>query len=499
MRTWFIQIFVCFACWLVATPALAQPGEAPTSETPDAAGEPSGDPSTPVDEPARKSEYQRHLDNGVKLYRDGNYPAAIAEFQEAYKAEPKASPLINLALSYKKLFQYAKAIKVLEQALGKHAETMKPVHKQAAETEARELKALLAWVTVRMSPPTAQLFIDDERVAFEDALKPLALSPGGHKFRAQADGYKELEVSQTVTSGMNNPSVTLTLQPTTGELIVTAFHANAWIEVDGKMRNQGTWKGPLAPGVHAVRVLRDGDAYTIQVVVQEGGRYTVTQSEDGELESNATAPLEGSEKDPFGLVVPEILRGFYGLGGAAMLTSIVKTESFVADERNRWGAAGGLHLGYRVANWAAFEGMGQFSDVRVEGTVKDVPTQYTLQTVRFAGMMRIMLPGHTMVRFVATVGAGLLIESLHWKERHLLTDGNGTIDPLYEDTNGIGPFAEIDLGVEVELSNVLIDLMVQNSIQSTKHFDHGEAELNAFDGNTHLVIGPGIRVGYGLW
>jgi len=256
--------------------------------------------------------------------------------------------------------------------------------------------------------------------------------------------------------------------------------------------------------VHAVWVMCDGEAHALQVVVQEGGRSTVIQDEDGELSSKAAAPVEDKGKDGFGLDVPNILRGFYGFGSGAMLTSIVKVEDFTADEQKRWGAAGGLHAGYRVADWAAFEAMGQFSDIRVEGvmhadTEREAETQYTLQTWRLGGMMRIMYPGRTMFRFVATVGAGLVIESIHWKNRTTILDADGLVDARFEDSNGVGPFAAIDVGAELEVSNVLIDVMVQNAIQSSKHLDHGEQELNAFGGNTHLVIGPQIRVGYGLW
>ncbi|MBW2453797.1 MAG: hypothetical protein JRI68_04775 [Deltaproteobacteria bacterium] len=508
MRTRFILVFVLFVCWLVAPAALAQPAGADPSGPTDPAGETSGEPSTPADQPdpaiREKSAYQRRLDNGVKLYREGNYPAAIAEFQEAYRSEPKASPLINLALSYKKLFRYAKAIEVLEQALAKHTDTMKPEHREAAEREVRELNALLAWVTVTLSPPTAQLFIDNEAVPAAKLSTPIALSPGSHQFRAEADGHKRVEVSRTVTSGMNNAVIALTLVPTTGALTVTTDEAEAWIEVDGQMRSQGSWKGALPPGVHSVRVLHEGDVHAIQVVIQEGGHSSVSQDEDGALLSKAAAPVENDGKKGFGLDVPDILRGFYGLGSGAMLTSIVKIEEFTAHDQKRWGAAGGLHLGYRVADWAAFEGMGQFSDIRVEGTMhpdteREVDTTYKLQTWRFAGMMRVMFPGRTMFRFVATVGAGLVIEEISWTKREAILDAEQNTDARFEDTGGVGPFAEIDVGAELEVSNVLIDVMVQNSIQSSKHLDQGDGDLNAFGGNTQLVIGPTIRIGYGLW
>jgi len=48
---------------------------------------------------------------------------------------------------------------------------------------------------------------------------------------------------------------------------------------------------------------------------------------------------------------------------------------------------------------------------------------------------------------------------------------------------------------------VLIDVMVQNTVQSTKHFDRdtGGVTTNAFDAEPILVAGPVLAVGYGLW
>ena len=57
--------------------------------------------------------YRQHMDVGISFYEQRNYAAAIAEFEEAYKARPKASPLVNLALCYKAQFAYTKAIRAL--------------------------------------------------------------------------------------------------------------------------------------------------------------------------------------------------------------------------------------------------------------------------------------------------------------------------------------------------------------------------------------------------
>jgi len=256
-----------------------------------------------------KSAYDQHMDNGVRLYGEQNWPAAIAEFQAAYKVKPNASPLINLALCHKKLSAYAKAIDVLERAVSKHVETMQPHHKEAAEKEIRELRALIAWVLVKVEPTNAKLFVDDKEQALENPNAPLALSPGPHKFRAEAEGHRTAEKSLTLVSGKNNPIVQLTLASTLGELKVVAFAAEAWIEIDGKKLAKGKYIGPYPPGVHAVRIFHDGDVNALSVVVQAGKQALVTQDKKGKLESESAAPGEEDKDRPDAAQCSQAARG----------------------------------------------------------------------------------------------------------------------------------------------------------------------------------------------
>src|SRR5438477_7435815 len=61
--------------------------------------------------------YKQHMENGVKVYEDKNYEAALVEFEAAYGIKKKPGPLLNIALCHKKLFNYPKAIRALETAL----------------------------------------------------------------------------------------------------------------------------------------------------------------------------------------------------------------------------------------------------------------------------------------------------------------------------------------------------------------------------------------------
>jgi hypothetical protein len=150
---------------------------------------------------AQENVYKLHLENGVKLFADKNYPAALAEFQAAYEAKPSPNPLVNIALCEKALFRYPKAIVALETALERYAAVMDPGDKTAATEAIAEMRALLGNVTLSVVPATATVLVDGETLKEGAITKPIPLGPGDHKVEVRADGFVAAERTVTVVSG----------------------------------------------------------------------------------------------------------------------------------------------------------------------------------------------------------------------------------------------------------------------------------------------------------
>ena len=154
--------------------------------------------------------YKRHMDNGVKLFADRNYPSAIVEFEAAYAANAKASPLINIALCHKAQFRYPKAIEVLETALTKHVDTMDEADRKAALDAINEMRALLGHVKITVTPAEAVLTVDGEKQSPEARKKPVPVAPGVHTVAASLNGYQTASQEVRVASG-ESKDVKLTL------------------------------------------------------------------------------------------------------------------------------------------------------------------------------------------------------------------------------------------------------------------------------------------------
>src|SRR3569623_3134459 len=119
-------------------------------------------PSTPPT-PANLAEARLHFQQGVALFRDQNFAAALAEFRGAYGISGEPVVLYNAGLTFKALFRYSEALDILERYLSERAAHGRPVAKDRrneVETLVNEMRSLLADVTVVLSPADATLRID---------------------------------------------------------------------------------------------------------------------------------------------------------------------------------------------------------------------------------------------------------------------------------------------------------------------------------------------------
>jgi hypothetical protein len=439
------------------------------------------------------------MDNGVKLYREGDQAAALAEFDAAYRVQPKASPLINKALCYKKLKRYADAIESLERAINRHADTLAPAHRTAAEKEMAELRALIAWVVVKTSPKEARIWVDNNEGEYEparDADGSAPLAPGPNRLRAEAPGFASMVQTVTLVAGRNNPPVSFELTAKEGDLEVVAASEGSWIEIDGRDRSRGRVQIKLEPGVHAVRVKDGSRASALQIVVVAGKRAIVLQQPDGSLVSDAKAPTDPPTATP--KKPPPTYRGFYLLASAAILTMATHPRDFTRSSAPQAGYAFGGVAGYRVARWAAFEGFAQYNDVRIHGEFAGDTKenqQFILRGGRIGGALRVMVPGDFWVRFVPVLAGGAAIEEVRFNK----TVPYGTGEDTYFSKFGVGVFGQLDLLLEIELSKVVIDLGAQASAHSSKHFTNDPDGHNAFDEKPLLYFGPKLQVGYAFW
>jgi len=411
--------------------------------------------------------YKQHMANGVKLYNDGNFAAAIVEFEAAYAERPRASPLVNIALCHKSLFHYPKAIAALELALGKHASTMDPDDKAAAENAIAEMRALIGTVKVELSPPHAVLLVDDEPQPPGAADKPLPLGPGKHRIGARAEGYEDAEETITVTSKDRDKVVTLALEPNKGWVVVKTGDPEMAVAIDGQPLALGQWAGLVDPGTHLVQMYKQGGPeYAFQVLVVAGKAQEVRPDVGGvpiAVPRSLPTPPPPPPKIARPPDVP--LRGAYALATGGVFLMLGEEGA---------GGLVGARLGYRIATPIGLEFLFDYANNPI--TTRSGDSKVRLSSVRLGGSVRLMSPGRK-ARFVASIGGGL---AYNWL-------GKG------ESPGGVA-FINLDTGFELDWSGVLVGLAAQQTLL-LGGADTAEVEL----ADPRVTIGLGARVGFGGW
>lgn len=433
--------------------------------------------------------YKLHMGNGVKLFQDHNYEAAIVEFRAAYKAKPRPSPLVNIALAKKALFHYPAAMASLQLALDKHGDEMDAKDKKAATDAIAEMRSLLAYVTVKLSPAEATLVIDGEDQPSGTATAPVPLGPGSHKLEARADGYTRGEQTVVLASGEKDKVVSLALTPDKGYVRVHARSPAASIMVDGKSVGAGEWAGLLAPGTHEVAITGPLGVARVQVLVVAGRTVEVDPGAAAGpppvLQPPPAPPRKPKPEEP-----PR--RGFYGLVAASVFVPTSQPTGF---NGTAGGGSVGLRAGYRLTTPFALELMYQYGDVTVTGSTPGADgtpseNKYSLSSNRIGANGRIMTSGRR-VRFVLTLGGGIVFDSLKY------TSACGSC----VNRTGYTGFVHTEVGFELDFNGVLVGLVGQQMLGSLDDVLARSASSTAGGSQSSFAaqVGGGVRIGYALW
>lgn len=415
------------------------------------------------------------MSNGVKLFNDENFGAAIAEFEAAYAERPRASPLVNLALCHKSLFHYPKAITALEKALALHHDSMEAEDRAAAETAIREMRALLGYVTVEVTPPHAMLYVDDEPLPPGAKDKPLPLGPGKHRIEARAEGYESAEETVSVTSADRDKIVKFALVPNMGWVVVKTDDPEMAIAIDQQPMALGEWAGLVEPGTHLVQMYKPGGAeYAFQVLVVAGKAQEVRPDVGGvpialPKAATSTKTKKKTTTAPAKIAKPPAppQKGLYGQATAG---------AYYMFGEEGGGGMFGMRLGYRSSTRVGFEFIFDYMNNRVATEAAPDNDNVVLSITRLGGGLRLMSPGRT-ARFVATIDGGLAYKWI----------GSGK-------SPGAVPFVNLDLGFEYDWSGVLLGVAAQQNVFLGSDAVNGR-ELS----DPRVTIGLGVRIGYAGW
>lgn len=162
---------------------------------------------------ASMEEARRHFKQGVLLFEDKNFDAALVEFEASYAASSEPVSLYNVGLCLRALFRYQEAIDALTRYLQGVDEKFSPQQRRAVEQVIAEMRDLLAEITIVVDPSAAAIssaFLDGRAVVLTRA--PMALAAGRHQLNLTARGF-DPAIQEIVVVAGRPQTVRITLQP----------------------------------------------------------------------------------------------------------------------------------------------------------------------------------------------------------------------------------------------------------------------------------------------
>jgi hypothetical protein len=470
---------------LGATPTLAQ---APPIET------------TPPETPDQQTlEARRHFKSGTKLYRDGNYGGALAEFEEAYRLKPGAGSLQNVALSQKGLFRYSEAAATLEQLLAKHAGELSDGERLAVVEALAELKGLMASIKLRVQPEGARVLLDGRPLSTSDWATPIVVNVGEHTLTADAPGYASERRVVRVAGGQRDVPIELALRCVAGFVHVTSNDPTANIAIDGLPKARRAYKGPVEPDSdHLLQVYRDG-VEPFEQTFQVGLCKTVTIAARLEGLDAAPATEVATAQQPPSAPPTRVHKGFYGLLTLDLLGLSRQPLAVEISKAQSGGGLGalGLRAGYRLSSPVALDlrlDVGALDVVGAYDSTAMTTRDYSLRSIHFGPNLKLMTTGEKL-RFVTTVGAGIV-------HHRLAVDGSG--DFQKDEVRGLDPYFSLELALGFNYGRFLGELglvaLIDGSTALQKGFrEDANKNLTRDLGTTLPMVGLGLRGGFSQW
>ena len=145
---------------------------------------------------------------GVQLYREGSFEAALAEFKKAYQLRPSYRVLYNIAQTYYELHDYVSASKNIKQYMLDGGSDIDPARRSEVEELNQKLDERIAYLEIITNLDGADIRVDDISSGMSPLRSPLPVNAGPRRVSAVKAGYTVAVRSVTV-AGKDRVKVTL--------------------------------------------------------------------------------------------------------------------------------------------------------------------------------------------------------------------------------------------------------------------------------------------------
>lgn len=131
-------------------------------------------------------EARKHFGQGLKLYKEGDFDAALVQFERAYSVKANYKVLYNIAQCYFELHQYVEARDALARYLKDGEGGIDAERRSAVENDLGELQRRIAHLKLVVNVGGATVYVDGKRVGITPLAGALDVNEGQRTISVEA-------------------------------------------------------------------------------------------------------------------------------------------------------------------------------------------------------------------------------------------------------------------------------------------------------------------------
>lgn len=181
------------------------------------------------EETSEVEQARKHFGQGLKLYKDGDFDAALVQFERAYAVKPNFKVLYNIAQCHFELHQYVEARDTLSRYLKDGAGSIEAERQSTVQNDLAELERRIAHLTLKVDVTGATVYVDGKKAGVTPLSLPIDVSEGQRTISVETTDRGSKQRIVRVAGG---EAQTVSLDFAT--LAPTAMPVNGSVKADGR-------------------------------------------------------------------------------------------------------------------------------------------------------------------------------------------------------------------------------------------------------------------------
>jgi hypothetical protein len=173
---------------------------------------PDAPPDAAQQDASARREASVRFRRGVQLFDEGNYEAALIEFQRTYDAAPSYRVLFNIGQCHLAMQHYLEALSAYERYLEVGGDQVPADRREMLRRQVADLRERTGTLEISTDVDGVEITIDDQPRGTTPLAEPVPLDIGRHRVEARAQGYETMTRSITIAGG-EHAELDLELEP----------------------------------------------------------------------------------------------------------------------------------------------------------------------------------------------------------------------------------------------------------------------------------------------